>query len=296
MLNVNQSERTALVVVSVLPEVIETFRDHSWRREADSRIEDYSAAEAFIEEVGFCGALTDRRRPGASLYIAVCGRRDAHLPRNVQKDPESRLTWTLKDDLLRRGRVYYGKLVRGRSTFIAKKLIPHFNAVWGVRRRKEVDVLSPPARAILSVLRREWEMGTRDLREASGIKDRAQFNRAIDELQRTFKVIPSDVVYQPTFTYIWSLAEGRFPLELGQRISRESALREIARSYLSGAGLTLSGELARVTGLSRVDAGLGNWALVDEGYAVRHGPGVYCLAELTTHLSEDRSYAVVSRS
>jgi hypothetical protein len=296
MLNVNQSERTALVVVSVLPEVIETFRDHSWRREADSRIEDYSAAEAFIEEVGFCGALTDRRRPGASLYIAVCGRRDAHLPRNVQKDPESRLTWTLKDDLLRRGRVYYGKLVRGRSTFIAKKLIPHFNAVWGVRRRKEVDVLSPPARAILGVLRREWEMGTRDLREASGIKDRAQFNRAIDELQRTFKVIPSDVVYQPTFTYIWSLAEGRFPLELGQRISRESALREIARSYLSGAGLTLSGELARVTGLSRVDAGLGNWALVDEGYAVRHGPGVYCLAELTTHLSEDRSYAVVSRS
>jgi hypothetical protein len=132
-------------------------------------------------------------------------------------------------------------------------------------------------------------MGTRDLREASGVSDRSQFNRAIDELQKTFKVIPSDVVYEPTFTYIWSLAEGRFPLELGQRISRESALREIARSYLTGAGLTLSGELARVTGLSRVDAGLGNWALVDEGYAVRRGPGVYCLAELATSISDDRS-------
>jgi hypothetical protein len=28
--------------------------------------------------------LTDSRRPGPSLYVAVCGRRDAHMPRNVQ--------------------------------------------------------------------------------------------------------------------------------------------------------------------------------------------------------------------
>lgn len=264
----------------ILPEAIESLRDQAWRREAENRIEDSSAAEAFIEQVGFCSALTDRRRPGASLYIAVCGRRDAHMPRNVQKDPESRLTWTIKDEVLRRGRVYYGKLVRGRSTFLARRLIPHFNAIWGVPRAKEAIVLSPPARAVLTVLRREWEMGTRDLREASGIANRAHFNRAIDELQRTFKVIPSEVIYEPTFTYIWSLAEGRFPSELGQRVSREVALREIARSYLKGAGLTISGELARVTGLSRVDAGLANWALVDEGFAVRRGPGVYCLADL----------------
>ena len=37
-------------------------------------------------------------------------------------------------------------------------------------------------------------------------------------------------------------------------------------------------ELARVTGLSRPDAGLGNHALVDEGYALRRAPGVYQLA------------------
>ena len=270
-----------MVPVSLLSEVIEAFRDRSWRREAENRIEDCVEAEAFIEEVGFCSAMTDSRRPGASLFIAVCGRRDAHLPRNVQKDPESRLTWTIKDDVLRRGRVYYGKLVRGRATFIARRLVPYFNAVWGVSKSREEEVLSGPARAVLNVLRREWEMGTRDLRVASGISDRSQFNRAIDELQRSFKVIPSEVVYQPTFTYIWSLAEGRFPSELRQRVSRELALREIARSYLSSAGFTFGGELARVTGLSRVDAGLGNWALVDEGFALRRGPGVYCLAEIT---------------
>jgi len=44
--------------------------------------------------------------------------------------------------------------------------------------------------------------------------------------------------------------------------------------------MTLPGELARATGLSRVDAGLGNWGLVDEGVAKRVAPGVYCLSEL----------------
>jgi hypothetical protein len=56
------------------------------------------------------------------------------------------------------------------------------------------------------------------------------------------------------------------------------AVREIARCFLAGAGLTLPGELARVTGLSRPEAGLGNRALVAEGYALMLGPGVYRLA------------------
>ena len=269
-----------MATVRLLPEAFEALRDQAWRRDAVSRIEERAAAEAFIEEVGFCSALTDRRTAGPSLYIAVCGRRDAHLPRNVQKDPECRLTWTIKDELIRRGRVYYAKLARGRTTFIAPKLIAPFNAIWGIRRNREAETLSSPAKAVLAVLRREWEMGTRDLREASGISARTEFTKAIDELQKTFKVIPSEVVYEPTFTYIWSLAEGRFPNELRQRLSREVALREIARAYLAGAKLTLAGELARATGLSRVDAGLGNWALVDEGFAKRCRPGIYCLADL----------------
>jgi hypothetical protein len=40
----------------------------------------------------------------------VCGRRDAVMPRNVQKDPEASLTWTLKDEIMGRGKVYYAKL------------------------------------------------------------------------------------------------------------------------------------------------------------------------------------------
>lgn len=264
----------------LLPEEIENYRDRTWRRLPELRVEDSAEAERFVESLGFCSTLTDARRPGPSLYIAVCGRRDAYMPRNVQKDPESSLAWYIKDEVMRRGRVYYAKLVRGRSTFIASRLIPHFNALWGVPRRKESELLSADARAILKVLRRDWEMATRDLRVESGVTERARFTRSIDELQRSMKVIPSEVLYEPTFTYIWSLAEGRFPKELSTKVARREALSEVARTYLQSAGLTALGELSRVTGLSRPEAGLGNHALVKEGFAERLATGVYRFASV----------------
>jgi hypothetical protein len=251
-----------------------------WRRDEDLRIENAIDAERFIEDVGFANTLTDVRRAGPSLYIAVCGRRDVSLPRNVQKDEETRLTWYLKDEVMRRGRVYYAKLAGGRSMFVAPRLISHFAAIWMPRRKDEPEALSDAAQRVLKVLRREHELATADLRAESGVTERAAFTRALDELQRQMKVIPQDVIYQPTFSYIWTLAEDRFPEELRKPIRRKTALREIARAYLAGAGMTLLGETARASGLSRVEAGSGNHQLVDEGYVIRLRQGIYALASL----------------
>jgi hypothetical protein len=264
---------------ATLPEEIEELRDRHWRREATRVIDNALDAERFIERVGFAACLTDSRRPGPSLYVAVCGRRDAVMPRNVQKDPEASLTWVLKDELVARGKVYYAKLARGKALFIAPRMIPYFNAIWGVRRKDETARLSRNARAVLKVLRKEWEMATSDLRQESGITDRKSFTAALDELQAAMIVVPSQVVYQPKFTYIWELAIGRFPDELSQRLKRDTATREIARCFLTGAGMTLPGELARVTGLSRPEAGMANRSLVKEGFAAMLAPGVYRLRE-----------------
>lgn len=267
-----------------LPEQIELHRDRMWRRDEELRVESAIDAERFIEDVGFANTLTDTRRAGPSLYIAVCGRRDVSLPRNVQKDEETGLTWHLKDEVMRRGRVYYAKLAGGRSMFVAPRLISHFAAVWMPRRKDEREALSDAARRVLKVLRREHELATADLRAESGVTERAAFTRALDELQRQMKVIPQDVIYQP-FSYIWILAEDRWPEELRKRsdasgvaAGRKTALREIARAYLAGAGMTLLGETARASGLSRVEAGSGNHQLVDEGYAIRTKRGIYELA------------------
>ncbi len=259
----------------LLPPHVEEHRDRCWRRENTRQVTTARDAERFVEQVGFTACLTDSRRPGPSLYVAVCGRRDAVMPRHVQKDPEASLTWMLKDELVNRGRVYYAKLARGKATFIAPRMVPFFHAVWGVRRSAESAVLSLGARRLLRVLRREWEIGTADLKADSGLTDRAVFTRALDELQAAMLVVPSAVYYEPTFTYIYTLAVGRFPDALTTRVSRKTALKEIARCFLDGAGRTARGELARVTGLSRAEAGLGNQALVAEGYATMVAPGVY---------------------
>src|SRR5688500_7155347 len=125
-----------------LPEEIEQYRDRKWRREDALKIETPEQAEVMVDDLGFCLGLTDARKSLPSFYIAVCGRRDAHMPRNVQKDPEASAAWVLKDQVVERGRVYYGKLVKGHSMFLARRMIPVFNGLWGVPRSKEKDELS----------------------------------------------------------------------------------------------------------------------------------------------------------
>jgi hypothetical protein len=267
---------------AALPDLVEDHRDEHWCRDESRRIGNAADAERFVERVGFAACLSDSRKPGPSLYIAVCGRRDAVMPRHVQHDHEASLTWRIKDEVLRRGRVYYGKLGRGRAMFIAPRLVPHFNAVWGLKRADETRGLSKDARVVLKVLRAEWEMATADLRSESGIADVRRFGLALDELQAAMLVVPSEVLYEPRFTYIWTLAIGRFPDQLRRRVARDTALREIARAFLHGAGMTIRGELARVAALSRPDAGKGNRALVAEGVASMISDGVYRRADLAT--------------
>ena len=268
-----------------LPEEIELYRDRKWRREDSSKVDSVEEVEAMVEELGFCLGLTDARKMMPSVYIAVCGRRDAHMPRNVQKDYEASRAWVLKDEVIAGGRVYYAKLVKGKSWFLARRMIPVFNAIWGCSRKAEADSLSDNARRVLKVLRKEWEMATADLREACGFKDKKDLTNALDELQKRMKVVPQEVVYVPKFTYIWTLAEARFPEELKIKMPRDEAVRELARDFLSLNGMTLLGDLSRQFGFYRWESGRANHQLVDEGFAERLATGVYVLADIEAKLT-----------
>ncbi len=261
--------------IIISTEEIENFRDTKWRREESLKIETALEVEQMVEDLGFCLALTDARTNLPSVYIAVCGRRDAYAPKNVQKDYEMSLAWTLKDEVMMRGRVYYSKLCKGRAMFVAPRLIPYFNAIWGVPKNREEKVLSDSANKILKVLRKEWEMGTADLRLETEIKSRPRITKALDKLQRAMKVVPLEVLYQPRFTYIWTLAEARFPKELSKKVSRADAVKELARAFLEMCGTTTRGEFAKALGLTRREAGKANQALVKENFAERLSVGIY---------------------
>ncbi len=264
----------------MLPEKIEHYRDRKWRREETIRLKTAKDVESMVNELGFCLGLTDSRTNLPSLFIGVCGRRDALSPKNVQKDEESSLAWVLKDEVMRRGNIYYSKLAKGRATFLSKRMVPYFHAIYGIPASEEAKLLSEDARKILKVLREEWEASTSDLRTDTGIEERKALTKANEELQKCMKVVAYEVVYQPKFTYLWTLSEARFPEELSETISREIAILEIARAYLEAYGMTLKGEFAKAFGLKRKEAGAAFHTLTAEGFADRLDVGVYVLPEL----------------
>ncbi len=265
--------------MKLLPEEIEIYRDRKWRREDSLKIDSATEAETMIEDLGFSLGLTDARKDLPSIYIAVCGRRDAHMPRNVQKDHEASRAWVLKDEIMARGNVYYAKLIKGKSWFLAPRMIPVFNTLWGCSKKGESGILSKNAQTVLKVLRKEWEMATADLREECGFKDKKDLTNAIDELQKRMKVVPQEALYVPKFTYIWTVPEARFPEQMQIKMKREDALRELARTYLHACGMTLLGDLSGKFGFYRWESGKANHELVDEGFAERLATGVYKLKE-----------------
>lgn len=272
-------EKSILAKYTELTEDAENYRDKKWRREETLKIETAAQVEAMVDDLGFCLGLTDSRTNLPSVYIAICGRRDAHTPKNVQKDYETSLAWTLKDEVMMRGKVFYAKMVKARSMFVAPRLVPYFNAIWGIPKKEEKEKLSADAQKVLKVLRKEWEMGTSDLRDAAKISERKDLTKALDELQKKLKVVPQEVLYEPKFTYIWTLAEARFPKEIAKKVSREEAVREIARAYLKMCGMTLRGDLSKAFGFQRWESGKANHQLVDEGFARRFETGVYGLRD-----------------
>ena len=120
-------------------------------------------------------------------------------------------------------------------------------------------------------------MATADLRSECGFENKADLTKAIDELQKHMKVVPQEVLYVPKFTYIWTLAEARFPDELAIKMPRDEAVRELARTFLAMNGMTLLGDLSKKFGFYRWESGRANHQLVDEGFAERLATGVYLL-------------------
>ena len=114
--------------------------------------------------------------------------------------------------------------------FIAPRLVPA-STPCGEYAREESRRLSRNARAILAVLRKKWE---RD--EFDRPCGRTQALRTVPHPRKAPRrvaaaamlVIPSDVVYSPKFTYIWTLAVGRFPDAMTLRLGNE--LRPSAKS------------------------------------------------------------------
>ncbi|MCL6565823.1 MAG: hypothetical protein K6U09_05295 [Acidobacteriia bacterium] len=226
------------------------------------RVRTTSQAVAFIRAVGCCLLFPVRRLPLPSLYWAVA-RRQIQL--GPEWDAACEKIWTWKDELPRRRRAWYGKYFRGRGTFIAPELLPHFLALQPPRfvlqdpeRLYAEGVLSAAAAVIWTTLQREGPLATVALRHACAMispENNLRFQRALLELQ-TKLVITHFGAEQETAAWPSSrfeLTARAFPgaVAAAERLSPAEARAAIVRRYLSWCPRAAPVELARLFGWSR---------------------------------------------
>ena len=114
-------------------DALERHRDHHFRRIPKRRVAGEKSALSFINEVGFCTGFS------AGLGVpclreAIAGEREPKIPEHLQHDYAIGMTWGIKDTLPAKRLVYYGKVIAGRPSFIARDLIGAF-----LRLRIELD-------------------------------------------------------------------------------------------------------------------------------------------------------------
>jgi hypothetical protein len=242
---------------TTLADVLETYRDHSFRRVPQRRITSATTALRFINETGFCTAFT------AGLGVpclreAIEGRREPQLPHHIQHDPAIMMTWSLKNSLPAKGAVYYGKVLAGRPSFIALELLPSFLrlrvSALNHDQLYQQGMLSRCAKLVMDVLSRNGPSETKLLKLATGYaqpKMRREFDRAMKELQEKFLALKVDERYDP-FTYVWDTVERRWTaaLRAARRMKPEHAAYMIVRRYFEVAGYGCERSVAVLLGIT----------------------------------------------
>jgi hypothetical protein len=239
-----------------LAERLERHRDFHFRRMPARRVKSEEQALAFVGEVGFCTAFTAGLEVPC-LREAIVGQREPPLPHHIQHDHAIGMTWRLKDVLTARRAVYYGKVIAGRPAFIAPRLLPAFlrlrterTSYLAMFRRGTLGLC---AKLVMDALRRRPIAATRELRLASGYSrpsKRAEFDRAMKELQEKFLVLKIEERYDP-FTYIWSTTahHWRDAIDEARKLRREEAAYRIVRRYFLVAAYGRPRTLARLAGI-----------------------------------------------
>ncbi|HEY2104698.1 MAG TPA: hypothetical protein VGH29_02865 [Candidatus Binataceae bacterium] len=272
----NEALRTmvrASIAQPDLPGRLERHRDFHFRRLPARRVKSESQALSFINEVGFCTAFS----AGLNLPClreAIVGEREPPLPHHIQHDYAIGMTWRLKDVLSAKRAVYYGKAIAGRPAFIAPQMLPAFLCLRASRtsylsafRRGELSLCG---KLVMDALRRRAVAATAELKVASGYaraSRRAEFDRAMKELQEKFMVLKVEERYEP-FTYVWSTLEHRWADAAAQarELRREEAAYQIIKRYFLIAGYGAQRAIGRALGIEPKLAGRAMTRLVREGF------------------------------
>ncbi|MFM8370390.1 MAG: DNA glycosylase AlkZ-like family protein [Chloroflexota bacterium] len=225
---------------------LQALRTRTFNLPPQKRVSSPAAALTFVNKRGFTYFWPIKGIDLPSLWTAVAGDRpvaDAH-------DDPGHITWGWKDNALDKKIWYYGKILRGKATMISLEVAPYFYALSENYGSPEEDYLiayqegrlPQSAKQVYEALLDKGAMHTIDLRKESKLtnaKD-SEFNKALEYLQRDFKILPVGVAQAGAWKYshIYAITTSHFPelSEQARKITESQARAKLLELYFGMVG------------------------------------------------------------
>ncbi len=200
----------------------------------------------FVNERGFIYFWPIKGIDLPSLWMAVAGERSVA----ENHDDPGHVTWGWKDDALPKKIWYYGKILRRKATFLSLEIAPYFYALSENYGSIEEDYLlayeegrlTQSARKIYETLLEKGILDTISLRKEARLLNakESQFNRALEDLQNDFKIMPVGIAPAGAWKYAfrYDITARHMPElpEQARRIGEAEARQKLAGLYLGSVG------------------------------------------------------------
>ncbi|WP_345308837.1 crosslink repair DNA glycosylase YcaQ family protein [Candidatus Villigracilis saccharophilus] len=213
---------------------LQSHRQRTFGLPPAKRLSSPAQALAFVNKRGFIYFWPIKGIDLPSLWTAVAGDR----PVADKHDDPGHITWGWKDGALDKKIWYYGKILRGKATMISLEIAPYFYALSENYGSPEEDYLiayqegrlTQASKQVYETLLENGALNTLDLRKKaklSNAKD-SEFNKALEQLQRDFKILPVGVAQAGAWNYshIYEIVARHYPdLSEQARVITESQAR-----------------------------------------------------------------------
>ena len=213
---------------------LQSHRQRTFGLPPAKRLSSPAQALTFVNKRGFTYFWPIKGIDLPSLWTAVAGDR----PVADKHDDPGHITWGWKDGALDKKIWYYGKILRGKATMISLEVAPYFYALSENYGSPEEDYLiayqegrlTQASKQVYETLLENGALNTLDLRKKaklSNAKD-SEFNKALEQLQRDFKILPVGVAQAGAWNYshIYEIVTRHYPdLSEQARVITESQTR-----------------------------------------------------------------------
>lgn len=244
-----------------MPEInLESLKKHraiTFNTQSGLRLASPEQAVEFVNQRGFVFFWPVKGWDCPSLWVAAAGDR----PVPDEHDDPGHITWGWKDGMLGLRRWYYARCIARRNAMISLDILPHFYALSPNYGDPESDVQDEYIRGVMRLetkqvfdaLLREGPLDTLALRKAARLaspESEGRFNRALDELQMGFRVLPVGISQAGAWRYafVYDLVHRHYPNLIAQAhlISESDARLNILQTHLKNVGAVQEASLVRM--------------------------------------------------